>query len=64
MASPSGSQLWNYQEISLKSYGEDLGHYLKGFGQDRKGEIYLTLSSNSGPSGSTGQVYKLVGLNP
>ena len=60
MASPRGSGLWSFEEIALKSHPEDLGYYLKGFGQDRKGEIYLTVSSILGPTGTTGKVLKLV----
>jgi glucose/arabinose dehydrogenase len=60
MANPGGSGLWSIQEISLKSHPDDIGYYLKGFGQDLKGEIYLTVSSISGPTGTTGKVLKLV----
>lgn len=59
VASPAGSGLWSFEELNLKSYPNDLGYFLKGFGQDRKGEIYLTVSSMGGPSGNTGKVLKL-----
>jgi hypothetical protein len=29
-------------------------------GEDRKGELYLTTSLVTGPSGTTGKVYKLI----
>ena len=57
---PGGSGLWSFEEISLKSHPEDIGYYLKGFGQDLKGEIYLAVSSLAGPSGNTGKILKLV----
>ena len=57
---PTGSGLRSYQEISLQTFPNDLGHYLKGFGQDKEGEIYLTVSSLLGPSGTTGKVFRLV----
>jgi glucose/arabinose dehydrogenase len=60
MANPGGTGLWSLEEISLKSHPEDLGYYLKGFGQDRKGEIYLAVSSILGPTGTTGKILKLV----
>jgi glucose/arabinose dehydrogenase len=60
MANPEGPGLWPYEEISLKGSPNDVGYFLKGFGQDQDGEIYLTVSSQSGPSGSTGKVFKLV----
>jgi hypothetical protein len=60
MALPTGQNPWNYQELVLRSFPNDLGYYLKGFGQDLSGEIYLTTSSRLGPAGNTGKVYKLV----
>jgi glucose/arabinose dehydrogenase len=54
---------WEYEEASLNSYNNDLGYYLRGFGQDEEGELYLTVSSNPGPQGTSGKVYKLVAAN-
>ena len=59
MATPAGSS-WPYEEISLKSHPDDVGYYLKGFGQDNDGEIYLAVSDMLGLQGNTGKVYKLV----
>lgn len=59
VATPGGSGLWPFEELNLKSYPDDLGYFLKGFGQDRKGEIYLTVSRMGGPTGNTGKVLKL-----
>ena len=59
-AKPAGHGLWPYSEISLKSSPNDIGYYLKGFGQDNEGEIYLTVSGILGPTGTTGKVFKLV----
>ncbi|MGN7723066.1 PQQ-dependent sugar dehydrogenase [Chitinophaga sp. 22620] len=56
----SGDGLWSYTEVTLKDKPSDLGYYLKGFGQDMEGEVYLTVSSMAGPSGNTGKVFKLV----
>jgi glucose/arabinose dehydrogenase len=55
-----GNGLWPFSEIELKSHPDDIGYYLKGFGQDNQGEIYLTVSELLGPQGSTGKVFKLV----
>jgi glucose/arabinose dehydrogenase len=60
LSHPGGSGMWTYEEITLKSFSDDLGYFLKGFGQDNAGEIYLTVSGNAGPSGNTGKVLKLV----
>ena len=55
---PSGP--WSFQEISLASSPDNIGALIKGFGEDRKGEIYVTTSQNFGPVGATGKVFKLV----
>jgi glucose/arabinose dehydrogenase len=60
IAQPAGPGLWPFQEIHLVSHPDDIGYFLKGFGQDNSGEIYLTVSSSLGPSGSAGKVFKLV----
>ena len=60
IAQPAGSGMWNYQEINLASHPNDIGYYLKGFGRDAQGEVYLTVSAILGPSGSAGKVFKLV----
>lgn len=52
--------LWTFNEISLKSSPNDVGYYLRGFGQDLQGEIYLAVSSILGPMGNTGKIFKLV----
>jgi glucose/arabinose dehydrogenase len=51
---------WPYEKVSLKSNQGDIGYYLRGFGQDDSGEIYVTVSSMPGPQGTTGKVFKLV----
>ena len=60
LAQPAGHGPWNFQEIHLKSHPDDIGYFLKGFGQDLSGEIYLTVSTLLGPNGTTGKVFKLV----
>ena len=60
MATPAGPGLWPFQEIHLASHPDDIGYFLKGFGQDWDGEIYLTVSRALGPSGTSGKVFKLV----
>jgi hypothetical protein len=59
MATPDGAS-WPYEEVSLKNHPNDLGYYLKGFGQDNDGEVYVTVSSIAGPQGNTGKVFKIV----
>ncbi len=59
MANPAGSGLWSVEDVKLKSFPDDLGQFLKGFGQSLDGEIYVVTSQQIGPQGTTGKVYKL-----
>jgi glucose/arabinose dehydrogenase len=60
ISNPAGSNEWSYQEIELASHPGDIGYYLKGFGKNHQGDVYLTVSSILGPTGTTGKVFKLV----
>jgi hypothetical protein len=60
LATPRKKGLWRIQELVPAGFpGGRLGHYLLGFGQDRRGEVYVLTTDNPGPSGSTGRVYRL-----
>ncbi|MDT0676866.1 PQQ-dependent sugar dehydrogenase [Autumnicola musiva] len=59
VALPSGSGLWSFVEIDLAGNPDDIGYYLKGFGQDLEGEIYIAVSEMTGPTGNTGKILKL-----
>ena len=61
-ADPAASGMWSWTALTLSGFTDNLGQYLKGFGQDRHGEIYVLTSANLGPSGNTGKVYKLIGI--
>ena len=50
------------QELVIGADDRDLNLYIKGFGQDLDGEIYLLASSNLGPYGTGGKVLKIVDL--
>jgi glucose/arabinose dehydrogenase len=60
MANAATSGLWSFDQLALKSFPNNLGLYLKGFGQSPDGEIYAVTSAQIGPQGSTGKLYKLV----
>jgi glucose/arabinose dehydrogenase len=60
IAKPSTIGLWSFKEFHPKSFPKDLGQWLKGFGQDRQGEIYVVASEQAGPQGNTGKIWKLV----
>jgi glucose/arabinose dehydrogenase len=50
--------LWMMQELLINGTGP-LGSYVKGFGQDRAGEVYVMATQTVGPTGTTGRVLKL-----
>jgi hypothetical protein len=56
----TGTGMWNFEPLGLKSVKPNLGTFLKSFGQDQRGEIYLMTSDQEGPQGATGKVWKLV----
>lgn len=60
---PAGAGPWAYERLSFKSFDEgNIEQYIKGFGQDLGGEIYVLTSERLGPAGTTGKVYKIVAL--
>lgn len=60
LAKPTPAGLWNSEDLKLKSFPDNLGQYVKGFGQDEEGEVYVTTSGQIGPQGNTGKVYKII----
>ncbi|MBD0332465.1 MAG: hypothetical protein ICV66_07400, partial [Chitinophagaceae bacterium] len=60
VSNPGGPGLWSYTKLPIEGFQESLENFLKGFGQDLDGEVYVLVSKNLGPSGNTGKVYKLV----
>jgi len=69
-ASPDGSIFaatedaagnWSFRTLAIGGQPNGrLGRYVLGFGQDADGEVYVLTTANTGPTGSTGQVYKFV----
>lgn len=49
-----------FQEFQIGMDDRNLGMFLKGFGQDREGEIYVFGSTEIGPFGSGGMMMKIV----
>jgi glucose/arabinose dehydrogenase len=53
--------LWMMQQLRIATSPTGrLGHYVLGFGQDPAGEVYVLTTDQTGPTGTTGQVFKLV----
>ena len=55
------SKFWSFHELKISGSADGrLHHFIKGFGQDDQGEIYIAVSDKLGPSGNTGKLLKLV----
>jgi glucose/arabinose dehydrogenase len=55
------SGLWPMRELLVAGAADGrLGHAVKGFGEDRKGELYVTATLTVGPAGTTGKVFQIV----
>jgi glucose/arabinose dehydrogenase len=53
--------LWRMEQLRVATSPTGrLGHYLLGFGQDPAGEMYALTTDQTGPTGTTGKVYRLV----
>ena len=52
--------LSNVFEFQLAPNDDPLGAYLFGFGEDERGELYVTTSEMLGPTGDTGKVWHIV----
>ncbi len=60
-ASPAADGTWERRELSVDGAADGrLGKFVLGFGQDTTGEIYVLTTTNVGPTGTTGQVWKIV----
>jgi glucose/arabinose dehydrogenase len=49
-----------FRELRLGVDNRALGQWIKGFGQDQQGELYVFVSTNLGPSGTSGKMLKIV----
>jgi glucose/arabinose dehydrogenase len=61
VAKPRKQGLWMMQQLRVATSPTGrVGSYVLGFGQDPAGEVYVLTTDQTGPSGTTGQVLKLV----
>ena len=52
--------IWERFSFQLWPSGGRLGRFVKGFGEDEAGEIYLLSTTTLGPTGNTGDIRRLV----
>jgi glucose/arabinose dehydrogenase len=63
VSTPQGNNtLWSMQEL-LVNGTDRLDYFIKGFGQDRDGEVYVMATQELGPVGTTGTIFKLTTPN-
>jgi glucose/arabinose dehydrogenase len=62
MAPVNGSNASQILRPRIGVTARSLGRYLKGIGRDQDGELYFCTSTNLGPTGTNGVIYKMVGL--
>jgi len=55
----TGPDVFEIFELRNGLTDEPLGQYLKGYGRDEAGELYVLTSTVLGPTGATGAVYRL-----
>ncbi len=48
--------IWQRFAFQLGAAGQSFGRFIKGFGEDQDGELYVLSTTELGPSGSTGDV--------
>ena len=58
VSTPQPTGLWTLRELLIDGT-DPLGYFVKGFGQDRQGEVYVMASKVLGPAGTTGTVFKI-----
>jgi glucose/arabinose dehydrogenase len=59
-APEGGTGMWSMSPLAIEGRtGGQLGEFLLGFGEDSAGELYVLTSEESGPSGTTGKVYRI-----
>ncbi len=51
-----------FEELLPGSPGAPLGKFLKGFGEDEEGEVYVCTTTELAPVGSTGEVFRITAL--
>jgi len=61
VATPSDRGLWSLEAIDIFGRPDGrLGLFIRSFGMDEQGEIYLLASAEAGPANSTGKIFKIL----
>jgi hypothetical protein len=61
VAKPRKKGLWHMRQLRVATSPTGrVGAYVLGFGQDLAGEMYVLTTEQTGPTGTTGKVFRLV----
>jgi glucose/arabinose dehydrogenase len=61
VAEEAADGTWTMGELAVAGRANrGIGQFIRGFGQDSQGELYLLTSDRLGPVGTTGRVYRIV----
>lgn len=62
---PDDVRMWTIYNINVvKGPNETVKGFVRGFGEDSDGELYIMASQRAGPTGKTGKVYKVTSSPP
>jgi len=57
----STNEDWDFWELAIANKeNQRLGSFITGLGQDADKELYILATENSGPTGNTGKIFKIV----
>ncbi len=60
-AANEANGMWSFRELAVSNRsGQRIGNYITGLGEDANHEVYLLTTANVGPSGNTGQIYRVI----
>ena len=61
VATPSSDGLWRWQELRIADTSSGrINSFIRSFGQDDEGEIYILTSNEMGPVNQTGRIFKII----
>jgi hypothetical protein len=61
LAASQNGDSWSLRELNVDGQADGRIHrFIRGFGEDAYGELYILTTSSLGPAGTTGEVFKIV----
>lgn len=61
VATPTPNEMWPWKALELAAYPQGrINAFVRGLSEDAQGELYLLVSDDPGPTGTSGRVYRIV----